>query len=141
MLSCKAFTCKNEYALLKYHRQSLLGAVIDFKITFNTDETAVEEIMKITSDLFQSLCDEFTKHDATLKADLAAKVRYWRVSTDMEESYWHASSPSETVENPVEFFKKHMLKIGTRIDKMNERGSMLMIVAIEEIHARLSVLD
>ena len=135
---CESFTCENRNATLKHHKNSLRGAVFDFILTFNDEESNVEDIIEIASSLFKELCDSFP---GRLKADLAAKVNYWRGSTDEEDSYFHASSPSEEVIDPMLFFKEHMLRIGSRIDKMNERGSMLVIIAIEEIHIRMCKMD
>ena len=138
MLGCETFSCSNRDAKLKHHANSLRGAVFDFVITFNRDECDVNAIIKVASELFESLCENFD--GIGLKGDLSAKVKYLRCTNGKEESYYHCSSPSEEVTNPMLFFKEHMLKIGSRIDKMNDRGSMLMIVCIEEIHVRMSVL-
>ena len=138
MLECETFTCSNRNATLKHHANSLRGSVFDFIITFAKDEFSVHDIIEIASDLFISLCERFGGNG--LKGDLCAKVRYLRCTTGKEESYYHASSPSEMVTIPTQFFKEHMLRIGSRIDNMNERGSMLLITAIEEIHVRMSVL-
>lgn len=139
MLECEAFTCSNDHANLKHHRNSLRGTVVDFIITFKDEETSVDIITKITCDLFEELCKSF--NGKRLKGDLCAKVRYLRVSTGKVDSYFHASSPSDDVNNPAEFFKEHLLRIASRIDKMNQLGSMLLILAIDEIHIRLGLLN
>lgn len=139
MSTCETFMCSNEDANLKHHRNSLRGTVIDFIITFNEKETSADTIAEIASSLFVELCESF--NGKRLKGDLCANVRYLRGTTGQEANYYHASSPCEDVNNPLEFFKEHMIKIGTHIDRMNQLGSMLLIVNIEEIHIRLCVLD
>lgn len=139
MSTCETFTCSNDHAKLRHHKSSLRGTVTDFIITFNDEETSADIIVEIASNLFVSLCESF--NGKRLKGDLCAKVRYLRCKTGKEDSYFHASTPCEDVNNPVQFFKEHMLRIGVRIDKMNHLGSMLLILAIEEIHIRLGVLD
>lgn len=139
MSTCETFTCSNRHATLKHYRNSLRSTVIDFIITFNDEETSVSDIIEVASDLFLMLNERF--EGKVVKGDLCAKVKYLRGTTGEEESYYHTSTPSENVGKPTEFFKEHMLRIGSRIDKMNDRGSMLMIIAIEEIHIRFSILN
>lgn len=140
MTSCShvSFTCSNRNAILKYYRNSLRGTVYDFIITFHNEESDLELIIQIASDLFEKLCQSFDGE--LMKSDLIAKVKYLRTSTGKPEIYYHSSSPSDYVINPLEFFRQHMLRIGSRIDKMNERGSMLIIISIEEVHIRLSLV-
>lgn len=139
MLDCETFACGNSHASLKHHRNSLLGSVIDYVITFNTEVTTVEDVIDIACGLFESLCERFG--DKSLKSDLCAKVRYLRRTTEEEVTYYHTSSPCGEVLIPMEFFKRHMLKIASRMDDMNEGGSNLLILAIEEIHVRLSIYE
>ena len=138
MLGCETFTCSNRNATLKHHANSLRGGVFDYIITFHQKEYTVDSVIHIASELFKSLCERYDENG--LKGDLCAKVTYLRWSTGEEEHYYHASSPSDIVMNPTRFFKQHMLRIGSRIENMNERGSNLIITAIVEIHVRMSVL-
>ena len=90
--SCESFTCTNRNASLKHHRNSLRGTVLDFIITFDSEESSIEGIVAIASNMFELLCERLSSDGKSLKGDLCAKVKYWRGTTGHEESYFHCSS-------------------------------------------------
>ena len=139
MRDYKKFTCSNAFATLSHHRDSLRGVILDYKIRFNQQEQAVEDVIECASSLVKQLIDTFHREDRTVKGSLVAAVRYIRATTEEEVTYFHRSYSSEVISDADDFFVTHMIKVGERLTTHIQNGSNLMIKAIEEIHVRLSV--
>ena len=132
----------NNRATLDFHRQSVRGTVKDFVISFHEDQRDIEQVLRLTLDLFQQLMKTFNGKFVTGR--LVAKVNFihFNKETDEnEERAFHFSSfKSENIKNETDFFKRHMTKIASRLESFNANGSNLLIKSIEHIHILLNVL-
>lgn len=137
----KQITCCNKHATLSHYRDSLQRTVKDYVIRMKHEEYTVHNIIIATSDLVKELFEKFPLENCYLKACLVARVNYYRCTTEESVVYHHTSAPAEEVVEPVDFFERHMLRIGQRIDDLNKHGSMLMIKGIEAIHLQLSTFQ
>ena len=135
----KDFTCCNDYASLSHHRDSLKGAVIDFKICFKHRQYTVRDVIHIASHLVKELIDAFHREDLTVRGNLVARVMYVRTSTEEEVVYHHSSCPSEIIDDAEDFFVTHMMAIAERLDSWNRNGSNLLIKDIELIYVQLNI--
>ena len=133
----------NDCAYLNFHKQSLKGRVRDYIISFYTEATDFDSILKETSDLFQRLCDENNK--TRFLARLVAKVDFYHINleTDVNEerSYHFTSLGNETVVDPHDFFQRHIEKSVSRMDTFVSNGSNLLLKNIEHIHIQLSKVN
>ena len=131
---------ENDVASLKIHRQSLRGKVVDFIFHFNEEQTDMEQVLRLTLDLFRQLIESYG--DKILHARLVAKVRFIHlnnVTNEEEERFYHFSSyQSEKVFNTDDFFQRHMAKIISRLDSFNANGSNLLIKNIAHLHVLLT---
>lgn len=133
----------NDCAYLNFHKQSLKGRVQDFVISFYNKPNDFNSILDETSDLFQKLWEEFSSK--RFLARLIAKVNFEHINVTSgeteERSYHFPSYKSEEVNNPHDFFVKHIEKIVSRLDAFNSNGSNLLIKNIEHIHIQLSFIN
>lgn len=128
----------NDCGTLHFHKQSLKGAVQDYVINFHKDETDIEAVIDDASALFLELMNTFS--DSIVMARLVAKIHFSHFGKEkVEDRFFHFTSYSmEVVDNPEEFFKRHMIKIAERLNAFNHHGSSLVIEAISDIHIQLS---
>ena len=131
----------NAFGQLCFHRQSLRGRVQDYVIHFNEEQWDMETMIHKTYDLFHTLLRHF--NDRQVKARLIAQVNYLRLNDQHEvignEDYHFSSYSLESVENPKDFYERHMNKIISRMDSFHQNGSRLMISHIKHIHIALAV--
>lgn len=131
----------NDCASLTLHRTSLKGTVQDFIISFNENQTDIQQVLHLTLDLFQKLVSLFA--DRLIYARLVAKVRFIHINNitnEMDERFYHFASYScEKVNDIDEFFQRHMTKIASRLDQFNVNGSNLLMKNIDHIHVLLTV--
>ena len=134
------FSITNEDACLKHHKSSLKGKVEDFIIRFNSCQKDIANVIKISSYIFKMLIEYYS--DKQLYVRLVAKVTYLHCNIPQDEittrSFHFTSYASELVTDPDTFFKRHMLRIGERLDAFNENGSNLILNGIDEIHIHLT---
>lgn len=131
----------NDCASLDFYKQSLKRKVQDFMISFNEEQTDIQQVLIRTKDLFVQLIDTF--QSKVIHARLVAKVRFIHVNSmtnEMEERFYHFPSyKTECVLNADEFYHQHMEKIAQRLDSFNKNGSNLLIKNIDHIHILLTV--
>ena len=137
----KDISCCNDHATLRHWKDSLKGAVNDYKICFEYNQYSVPDIIHTAAELCEELINAYCKDGTRVKGTLVAKVHYIRCTTEEEAVYYHTSAPCEEIINPLEFFERHMLRIANRIDTLNRHGSWLLIKHIEAIFVQLSSLD
>ena len=134
---------QNNYAYVNPYKQSFKGKITDYTITFNENQTDIQQILYITRDLFEQLIQSFPNND--IYARLVAKVSFQHFNNfnnENEERFYHfASYSTEKVVQPNEFFDRHMTKIASRLDAFNENGSNLLLKGIPRIHILLSLLS
>ena len=132
---------ENDSACLTFYKESLKGIVRDFVISFHEEQTDIEEVVRITSDLFEKLINSF--EGTTFCARLVAKVKFIHVNaltgeTEEERFYHFPSYCYEYVDDTQDFYHRHMQKIASRLDLFNKNGSNLLIKNIEHIHICLN---
>ena len=133
--------CCNARGKLTFHRQSLRGRVQDYIITFNDNETSIEEVIEDAYDLFNKLMEKFK--DKVIKVRLIAKIEFASIRDNKEIDFHHyhfTSYQAEYVHNRREFFKRHMLKIASRLSEFNKNGSNLVMKRISDCHIAVSIL-
>ena len=130
----------NQFCTLRFHKQSLHGAVQDYIIDFKEEELDIEACLGKTLDLFLDLVNYF-KNDM-IKARLIAEVNYIRVNDQLEETgdenYHFASYSQEYVDDAVEFYERHMQKVTSRMDSFHVNGSRLLLNKFSHIHIAIS---
>ena len=113
--------------------------VQDYILSFHEQECDIELMVAKTYDLFERLIQHY--HDQHIRARLVAQVNYMRVDDSHEiigyEDYHFGSYSLEPVENPPDFYQRHMSKIATRMDSFHQHGSRLLVHAIKHIHIQL----
>ena len=131
---------KNEHGYLSFHKQSLRGTVVDYIIYFNEREMEIEHIIEKTKDLFLRLHENYKDH--AYKARLIARCKYNRLNDEHEVvdtlAYHFGSYSTEWVEDPLEFYTRHMQKIASRMDTFHTNGSSLLLQGIEHIHIAIT---
>ena len=129
----------NDCGILNFHRQSLKGVVQDYVITFHKEQIDMESIIDNTNSLFLDLMKTFT--DKIVMGRIVAKIHFNHIGKEeIEDRFFHFGSYSmEVVENPNEFFKRHMSKIAERLNAFNCHGSNLVIKTISHIHIQLTL--
>ena len=128
----------NTHAVIYHWKNSLKGAVVDFAISFKHEEHDVRKVIRVAKELVKHLLTKFCEDGKRVKGTLVAKVRYMSIKTLDEVVYHHTSAPSEEITDPEEFFERHMLRIGSRLDNFNRHGSCLLLQSIEAVHLQLS---
>ena len=76
-------------------------------------------------------------HYNDAKVRLVAKVIFKHIPTEELRTYHFGSYAAELVDEPEDFFQRHMMKIAQRMEDFNEHGSNLIIVNISHIHIQL----
>ena len=113
----------------------------DFIISFLEEQTSIENVVQVTSDLFEQLINSYDD-GCRINARLVAKVSFLHFNTlteETEERFYHFPSYSfEYVFDTQEFYKRHMEKIASRLDSFNRNGSNLLIKNIKHIHICLN---
>ena len=134
----------NDIGELCHYKTSLRGLVEDYIITFNELQCQIDCIVNLTYDLFEKLVSEYRKRHSFLKCRIVAKVNFIHVNevtnTQTERSYYFASCKSENVDDALQFYQSHMLKIASRLESFHENGSNLIIKNIENIHIHLTAV-
>ncbi len=136
-------TLSNEFGNLCFYKESLKGVVQDYVISFHEKEKDIELVVgktqSLVKQLFQKLDSIYFKR---VKARLIAKIKFIHIGDQADIRTYHFTSYQAEVVNDVdEFFVRHMLKIASRLDLFNNRGSNLLIDSIEHIHIRVSFLS
>ena len=131
----------NEHATLSLHKTSMRGKVHDYKIIFHDSQQDLRHIIAISSDIVKQLIDKFHADDISITGRLIARVNYFRITTDEEVTYYHASYRSEVIDDAIVFYQAHMMKILERMEMFNENGSNLLIKSIEEIHLHITPIN
>lgn len=131
------------FACLQHHKDSLRGKVKDYVISFNEPQQDIEVMTEATFEVVKQLL--LTFEDRRICGRLIAKVDYFHFNNEQgdvtERSYHFPSYSSEEITNAYAFFKRHMLKIASRIETFNCNGSNLLIKKIEHIHIQLTFLQ
>ena len=139
----KLLKFSNTFGRLCFHKQSLRGAVQDYIITFNDDETDITFVIHRSFELFTELMEYFKKD--IVKARLIAEIEFIKLNDRQEEvglaSFHFASYQAENVTNAEEFYKRHMCKIASRMDSFHRNGSRLLLQRIKHIHIALNVIQ
>ena len=112
---------ENDCATLTFHKNSLRGRVADYVIKCHEPQV----------DIFCLIGD----NDA--KVRLVAKVIFKHIPTEELRAYHFGSYAAEYVDDPQDFFQRHMMKISQRMDDFNHHGSNLLIYNISHIHIQL----
>ena len=128
----------NAHATLYHWKNSLKGAVVDFVICFTREEHDVSNIVQVAKELVKHLLTSYCEDGKRVKGTLVARVRYISIKTLDVIVYHHTSAPCEEITDPEEFFQRHMLRIGGRLDNFNRHGSSLLLQSIEAVHLQLS---
>ena len=131
----------NDRGKLTFNRQSVRGLVQDYVITFNDNETSIEEVIEDAYDLFNKLMEKFK--DKTIKVRLIVKIEFASVrdTKEIETRHYHFTSyQAEYVNDREEFFKRHMSKIASRLNDFNKNGSNLIMKRILDCHIAITVL-
>lgn len=133
----------NDCASIELYKQSMKGTLKDFIISFNEEQTDMEQVLMKTQSLFLDLID--SHDDQLIKARLVAKVRFVHINNvtdEMEERFYHFPSyQAEHVIDMRDFYQRHMMKIAKRLDSFNQNGSNLLIKNIAHIHILLTTLS
>ena len=133
-----AFDCK-----LELNRHSAKGVVADYQIILPVNELTIEDVIYKTQDLFNAICVHYIAN--RWKARLIALSEYERISNEGEvvgrETYHHASYYSEwcSLIYAEEFYRRHLMRIGSRVDSFLRNGSSLRFVGYKHIHIAVSV--
>jgi hypothetical protein len=127
----------NDCSHLDFYRQAFNGRVQDFIVTFNEEQKDIQQVLRLSSDLFKHLIQSFPNRN--ISARLVAKVNFLHVNNltgEFENRVYHFSSyRTENVDNDIDdFFLRHMMKIASRLDTFNVNGSNLLIKNIEHLH-------
>ena len=128
---------KNDCATLSFHKQSLRGTVADYVITCHEHQVDMGCLIANTYELFMKLMAHY--NDA--KVRLVAKVIFKHIPTEELRAYHFGSYAAEYVDDPQDFFERHMMKISHRMDDFNDHGSNLMIYNISHIHIQALCKD
>ena len=131
----------NDRCELTFYNKSVRGHVLDYIISFHNPETSIEEVIDDTYDLFNKLMQVYK--NKLVKARLIAKIEFAAIrdGKESEVRHYHFSSyQAEYVEDCKEFFKKHMLKIASRLSDFNNNGSNLVMKKISHCHIALNIL-
>lgn len=134
------FSISSEGACLKHYKSSLRGKVEDFVIRFNACQKDIRDVIKISSETFKMLIEHYS--DKEVYARLVAKVSYLHCNVSHDNittrSFYFTSYATELVTNPEDFFERHLLRIGERLQTFHENGSNLILNGIDEIHIHLT---
>ena len=128
---------------LELNRYSVNGVVVDYQIVLADDLTDIHEVIGKTEDLFEAICLFYV--DYQWKARLIAQCEYARLNNEGEvigiETYHHASYHTEwcSLFGAEEFYTRHMMKIGSRIETFLRSGSSLRFVRFKHIHIAVTV--
>ena len=134
---------RNDYGNISHHKTSLKGKVQDYIISFENEQLDIREIISDTSVIFQKLYQHFIDKGNVLLCRLIAQVNYVSMNDDKEETLTKIHFPSymsEYIINQEEFFERHMLKIASRMDTFQQKGSNLRLKNIAHIHVELNIL-
>lgn len=132
------FDCK-----LELNRHSAKGTVVDYQIVLPPNETNIDDVIRKTEDLFTAICMFYFAN--RWKARLIALCEYERLNNEGEvigrETYHHASYYSEwcSLMLAEEFYRRHMTRIGSRIESFLRNGSSLRFTAFKHIHVAVTV--
>ena len=129
---------------LELKRYSEKGVVADYQIILPPNEQTVDSVIRKTEDLFEAICAFYI--DFRWKARLVALCEYQRLTNDGEacgrKTYHHASYQSEwcSLWTAEEFYRRHMDKIGNRVETFLRNGSSLRFSAFKHIHIAVTVV-
>ena len=132
----------NDCGTLSFHKESLKGRLQDYVIEFHKDEMEINLMIDDTYDLFFKLMEKFK--DKIVHARLVAKMHFQHFGKEdkVDDRFYHFGSfSSEVVNDPRDFFERHMMKISQRLDDFNAHGSNLVLKTISHIHIQLSCKD
>ena len=134
----------NEYECkLELNRYSVRGVVADYQIILPSNVTTIEEVFRKTADLFHVICLHY--NSKRWKARLVALCEYERLNNEGEvigcETYHHASYSPEwcSLVQAEEFYRRHLLRISSRIESFLRNGSSLRFVGYKHIHVAVSI--
>ena len=131
----------NEHFTLSLHKECFGGAAQDFVMRFKRQETSIEEIISISSDIVKQVIEIYQRKRKVVSGRLVARVVYSSVHKKEPIIYYHPSFQMERIHDAEDFYMRHMLKIVNRMDTFNHEGSNLVIEKIDEIHLHFSSLD
>ena len=127
---------KNDSACLELYKEAFKNKVQDFIISFNEEQTSIENVLQVTSNLFRQLINSYD--NSRIYARLVAKVKFIHFNSlneETEERVYHFPSYTyEYVFDTEEFYERHMQKIASRLETFNRNGSNLLIKNIEHLH-------
>lgn len=132
----------NDVCSLRFHKQSLRGSVQDYIIDFHETEYDIEMVVGTTMDLFIQLMKHF--ENRLIKARLIAEISYIRTNDSDEstiENFHFTSYAQEYVDDPEDFYERHMQKIVSRMDTFHLNGSNLLINKINHIHIAITKVE
>lgn len=131
----------NDFATLSEYKVSFRKRNVDYVIRFHTEQTDIHLIIKRSFEIVKQLIEKYQREDKTIKGRMVALVNYVHTVTEKSVSYYHSSFQHEVIEDAVDFFSTHLLKIAERMENMNRHGSNLMIKNIQEIHIHITVIN
>ena len=131
----------NEHFTLSLHKECFGGAAQDFVMRFKRQETSIEEIISISSDIVKQVIEIYQRKRKVVSGRLVARVVYSSVHKKEPIIYYHPSFQMERIHDAEDFYMRHMLKIVNRMDTFNHEGSNLVIEKIDEIHLHFSSID
>ena len=131
---------ENDNACLKLYKESIQGKIQDFIISFNTEQTSIDNVVQETLDLFEHLIKSYDVH--SIRVRLTAKVcfiHFNSLTDEAEERFYHFHSFGyEYVFDTQDFYRRHMQRIAERLENFHVNGSNLMIKNISHIHICLA---
>ena len=125
----------NEFGNVCFYKSSFYNRVLDYQIDFKSAEVDFSSLVDKTFDLFMKVLER-CKGNRVL-GRLVAKVNFIHTNTDgreEERTYHFPSYKTQEIQDPLLFFKSHMLKIANRLETFNKEGSNLVLKNIEHIH-------
>ena len=76
---------ENDKACLEFYKEAFKSKVQDFIISFREEQTRIENVVQVTSDLFEQLINSYGD-GCRIHARLVAKVRFLHFNTLTEET-------------------------------------------------------
>ena len=129
----------NEHCTLSHYKDSIRGTVKDYVIRFHGVQTCPKQVANIAFSAVCELVNHFRASSSIISGRLVALVQYRHIDHDTIRTYFHPSYSSEVIDDAVDFFFTHMLKIAERMESFNRHGSNLQICGIKEVHIHITV--
>ena len=123
----------NSDACISLHKKSALNVVEDYIISFNETQCDIECILHCTLDIVRQLIKHFSDYKF-LKGRLVVKAVYKHEQHHDERAYHFSSYQAELIDDPDEFYVRHIEKVASRMENFHVNGSNLTLQRIEHVH-------